>query len=224
VTVTLLFDIDGTLVRTGGAGKAAMEMALRNGFGIRDINDTVPYSGRTDPAITTDLLTVHDIAPTPPNLARLRQHYLDALPDALQNRPGHVCPGVRELIAELQSTSQVRLGLLTGNIEAGAMLKLQSFDLWKPFAFGGFGDKHIDRAEVAREAVREAEAKYGAIDPATIWVIGDTPHDVSAGRAIGAKTLAVCTGWEKREDLERCAPDLLLNDLSQMKLLPGEWF
>src|SRR5689334_17864004 len=90
----LLFDIDGTLVRTGGAGKTAMETGLREEFGIHEIRDVVPYSGRTDRAIGRDLLAVHGIDPTPANQARLQEAYLSRLPAALRTHSGNVCPGI----------------------------------------------------------------------------------------------------------------------------------
>src|SRR5262249_20093126 len=92
----LLFDIDGTLVRTGGAGKAAMEAALRDEFGVREIRDVVAYSGRTDRAIGRDLLTVHGIEPTPANQAKLQAAYLAHLPPSLKRLGGVVCPGIHE--------------------------------------------------------------------------------------------------------------------------------
>src|SRR5687768_5470909 len=97
----ILFDIDGTLVRTGGAGKAAMEAGLVAAFGVKDLRDEVPYSGRTDTAITRDLLRVHRIEPTPENQKKLRESYLAQLPNSLKAKGGTVCPGVRELLAAI---------------------------------------------------------------------------------------------------------------------------
>src|SRR5262245_1452946 len=115
----LLFDIDGTLIRTGGAGKAAMEAALRDEFGIAEIRDVVPYSGRTDRAISRDLLRVHDIDPNAANQVRLQTAYLAHLPPSLTKLGGVVCPGVLGLLGELRPRPGVVLGLLTGNIRAG---------------------------------------------------------------------------------------------------------
>ncbi len=116
----ILFDIDGTLVRTGGAGKLAMESALVSAFGVTELRDVVKYSGRTDTAITRDLLHVHGIDPTAENQKRLRDEYLARLPGSLTAKGGEVCPGVPELLAALAGKPGVVMGLLTGNVRAGA--------------------------------------------------------------------------------------------------------
>ena len=220
----LLFDIDGTLVRTGGAGKAAMESALRAAFGVRVISDTVPYSGRTDRAIARDLLTVHDINPTPANQDRLRDTYLAHLPSCLKQYGGAVCPGVNELLAELSTRPGVVLGLLTGNIRQGASHKLAHFGLWDFFACGGFGDEHFDRDDVARTAIAEVRTHLGRDFAASdVWVIGDTPLDVKCARAVGARAVAVATGWHPIEELQGHAPDLTLADLSNPEELLRVW-
>lgn len=210
---TILFDIDGTLVRTGGAGKAAMEDALRAVFGITRLKDEVEYSGKTDRAIGRELLAVHDLPVTPENATALQDAYLAHLPHSLRQRGGEVCPGVRPLIDALRG--KMPLGLLTGNVRAGARHKLGHFGLWDHFAFGGFGDDHFDRDDVARMALAELRAHAGAhIDAADVWVIGDTPLDVKCARAIGAKAVAVATGWHPLDELAAHSPDVLLTDLS----------
>jgi phosphoglycolate phosphatase len=220
----ILFDIDGTLVRTGGAGKAAMEAGLRTAFGLTAIRDEVPYSGRTDVAISQDLLRVHGIEPTRENRLRLQQSYLAQLPESLKARGGTVCPGVRELLAAVAGRSGVVLGLLTGNVRAGAERKLGHFGLWDFFACGGFGDHHLDRDDVARSALGSAREHVGRdVDPADVWVIGDTPLDVSCARAIGAKAVAVATGWHPLDELAGCAPDLIFGDLSDHTQLLAAW-
>jgi len=215
----LLFDIDGTLVRTGGAGKLAMEAALCEEFGLELVAEEVPYSGRTDLAIGRDLLTAHGIAPTPANRAKLTEGYLARLPAALASRPGTVCPGVGELLAGLRPRADVLLGLLTGNIRRGAERKLGHFGLWHHFTVGGFGDDHDDRDDVARTALKAIETHVGgAVKPADVWVIGDTPLDVQCARAIGANAVTVATGWHPHDELCACNPDVALTDLSD----PGE--
>jgi phosphoglycolate phosphatase-like HAD superfamily hydrolase len=214
----LLFDIDGTLVRTNGAGKAAMEGALRDAFGVENILDVVPYSGRTDPAIGHDLLRVHGLPVTPENLQRLTSEYLQRLPAALDQFGGIVLPGVRELIGELRRRDDVRLGLLTGNVIAGATIKLSFFGLWSSFGFGGFGDGRVHRDDVAREALIQAKQR-GPVALDRCWVIGDSPHDVSCTRSIGAKALAVATGWHSLDDLAKCDPDHAIPNLSDTDAL-----
>src|SRR5215213_4822239 len=187
----ILFDIDGTLVRTGGAGKAAMEAGLVAAFGVKEIRDVVTYSGRTDTAITRDLLGVHGIEPTPANQQKLREAYLDHLPNSLKTKGGTVCPGIPQLLGAVRGKPGVVLGLLTGNVRLGASHKLGFFGLWEHFTCGGFGDDHHERDDVARAALAHAREHVGrAVDPSEVWVIGDTPLDVSCARAIGAKAVA----------------------------------
>jgi len=220
----LLFDIDGTLVRTGGAGKAAMEGALRTAFGVKELNDTVPYSGRTDRAISRDLLTVHGIDPTPENQKRLTETYLEMLPSELNSKGGEVCPGILEILSEAKRHESVLLGLLTGNVRRGAAKKLGHFDLWNHFTVGGFGDDHFDRDDVARSAVAAVQAHVGQdVNFTDLWIIGDTPLDVQCARAVGAKVIAVATGWNPLSELEACQPDVVLEDLSNTRDLMRMW-
>ncbi len=220
----ILFDIDGTLVRTGGAGKAAMEDALRAAFGVAEVRDGVPYAGRTDRAIARDLLLLHGIEPSLPQIHRLQEAYLQRLPLMLQQRGGNVCPGVPELLRRLEQQPQVVLGLLTGNIRRGAEQKLAHFGLWEYFCGGGFGDDFLDRDDVARSAVADIERRLGRrVRPQEIWVVGDTPLDVQCARAIGARAVAVATGWHPPAALAACQPDHLLPDLTAAEPLLSLW-
>ncbi len=220
----LLFDIDGTLVRTGGAGKAAMEAGLRAAFGVPELRDVVPYSGRTDRAIGRDLLVVHGIEPSLANQIRLQEAYLSHLPGSLATLGGMVCPGIAELLRHLHPRQDVLLGLLTGNVRTGAKHKLGHFGLWDYFACGGFGDEHYDRDDVARMAIAEVNAHLGRnVATSDVWVIGDTPLDVKCARAIGAKVVAVATGWHPVDELANHNPDFLLADLSNPNELLRLW-
>jgi phosphoglycolate phosphatase-like HAD superfamily hydrolase len=221
----LLFDIDGTLVRTGGAGKAAMEAALRAAFGIGDVRGDIPYGGRTDRAIAGDLLALHGRDPSAANVARLHAAYLDHLPAALRAGRGEICPGVAELLPRLAGRADVRLGLLTGNTRRGAERKLAHFGLWDYFPVGGFGDDHTDRDDVARSAVAAVSAHVGlAVDPAAVWVIGDTPLDVRCARAVGANAVVVATGWTPIAELHATGADVVLEHLADLAKLPAVWF
>lgn len=220
----ILFDIDGTLVRTGGAGKLAMESALAQAFDVKEFHDKVPYSGRTDVAIGRDLLRVHDIEPTPENQRTLRDAYLANLPNSLRKKGGTVCPGIPELLAAIAGQPGVVLGLLTGNVRQGAQVKLDHFGLWGFFACGGFGDEHHDRDDVARSALACVREHVGRqVDPSEVWVIGDTPLDVSCARAIGANVVAVATGWHPLEELADHRPDFMFKDLSDHTELLTVW-
>lgn len=210
----ILFDIDGTLLSSGGAGKAAMERALTTAFGVPGHSEGVPYSGRTDRAIGRDLFRLHSVDLTPDNWQRFLNDYLGHLPGCLSRGEGRVLPGIAALLEHLQQLGHVTLGLLTGNIREGARLKLSHFDLYHHFAFGGFGDDHHERDDVARMALAFAHQHLGVERVEEVWVIGDTPLDVSCARAIGARVAAVATGWHSRDDLAAARPDLLLTDLS----------
>ena len=180
----LLFDIDGTLIRSGGAGKAAMEAGLRNAFGVKEIRDRVSYSGRTDPGIGRELLALHEIEPSDANLQKLHDAYLASLPEMLLRRGGTVLPGIDGALRRERRGAVV--GLLTGNIRRGAEIKLKHFGLWQHFAFGGFADGLPNRDDVARQGWRKRKRHVGKpINPCDVWVIGDTPLDVQCARAIG---------------------------------------
>jgi phosphoglycolate phosphatase len=217
----LLFDIDGTLVRTGGAGKAAVERALVEHFGVTELLDKVPYSGRTDPAILADVLRVHDLPVTATNIREFAEAYLARLPACLATIRGDVCPGIPALLHLVRHRP---LGLLTGNAKRGAQLKLEHFELWHHFRFGGFGDHHTDRDDVARSAIAAVIEQIGPIDPQHVWVIGDTPLDVSCARAIGARAVAVATGWTAIDELQATGADLVLESLDDLTRLPATWF
>jgi phosphoglycolate phosphatase-like HAD superfamily hydrolase len=209
-----LFDIDGTLLNSGGAGKAAIEAALVEEFEVT-LSVQVPYSGRTDRAIGRDLLRLHGVEPTPANWQRLVRGYLSRLPASLTANRGTVCRGIPALLEALAARDRVAVGLLTGNIREGARLKLGHFSLFHHFAFGGFGDEHFERDDVAREALAAVRAHvHHEHSPDRIWVIGDTPLDVQCARAIGARAVAVATGWHSVDQLRAAQPDLLLTDLS----------
>jgi phosphoglycolate phosphatase-like HAD superfamily hydrolase len=211
--IACLFDIDGTLLASGGAGKAALELAFTEIFGIA-LRVQIPYSGRTDRAIARDLLRSHEIDDSHDNWQRLLAGYLARLPDSLNRHNGRVLPGILAVLAALRQRADVAIGLLTGNVRAGARVKLGHYGLFDHFAFGGFGDHHFDRDDVAREALDAVRSHLGQTAPKQIWVIGDTPLDVQCARAIGAKVVAVATGIHTLEQLRDAQPDLTLADLA----------
>jgi phosphoglycolate phosphatase len=218
-----LFDIDGTLLSSGGAGKAALEAAFSQEFGV-PLRHHVPYAGRTDRAIMRDLFRLHDMDDSAANTGRLMEAYLARLPASLTAHQGRVLPGIAALLDWLATTGRFSIGLLTGNIRAGAKVKLGHYGLYDRFAFGGFGDHHFDRDDVAREAHAQIHAHLGRpVASDKIWVIGDTPLDVKCARAIGARVVAVATGQHSVAQLQAAAPDVVLADLSDHRELLSRW-
>ena len=222
---TILFDIDGTLLHSGGAGQAGVERALAEEFGVTAPTDGIPTAGRTDRGIARDLIQFHQLEESEATYERLLRAYLRVLPLELTARDGGVYPGVREVLARLSSRSDVRLGLLTGNYREAAWQKLRHYELDHHFHFGGFGDEHAHRDDVARQAFADAQSHQAPspIDASKLWVIGDTPADVQCGRAIGARVIAVATGMFTREELEPTQPDHLFDDLRDVDTVLELW-
>ena len=210
-----LFDIDGTLIDAGGAGQEAMEASLAHEFGASGPVSGIHTAGRTDRAIAMDLFQFHGIDVNDEHWSRYQQTYFRLLPNSLKTRSGVVLPGVRSLLERLKPRDDLQLGLLTGNFAEGAKLKLSHYGLSDHFTFGGFGDEHLDRDDVARDAFQKVRGRLPTIETDSIWVIGDTPSDIRCGRAIGAKVVAVATGVFGAHELEPHRPDILLNDLSE---------
>jgi len=210
----ILFDIDGTLINTGGAGRAALESALLREFGV-DSPHKVPVMGRTDLGITKSLFESHEIEDSEENWRRFCETYLDVLPGTLPTKPGRVLPCVDEALQQLSGEDNVELGLLTGNLAEGAAIKLDYFGIYKYFegGCGGFGDHSIDRDDVARSALASAEERFPGIEPSQLWVVGDTPLDIQCARAINARCIALTTGTFSREELAEHNADLLLDSL-----------
>jgi phosphoglycolate phosphatase-like HAD superfamily hydrolase len=218
-------DIDGTLVLTGGAGQTAFARTLAEDFGIETIDGSVPFAGRSDRAITMDLFRSHGVAATDENWERFRVGYLSRLQDALATHNGHVLPGVPGLLSALAARGDVALGLLTGNLREGARKKLSYYGLWEHFPFGGFGDEHMERCEIAAAALAAARMHLamgsnnnGASEAnGQIVVIGDTLHDISCGRSIGARCVAVPTGHTSADTLRGGEPDALVATLEDVE-------
>lgn len=222
----VLFDIDGTLVDTAGAGRRAMEYAFRETFGIDAFRDAeaVAYAGRTDPVIFESLVAAFRIAPEAFREGRddLVRRFIAGLEREMR-RPDpqrRLLPGVRPLLETLEGMPSVHLGLLTGNLEAGARAKLEPFGLNRFFPAGGFASDHPDRRQIARIALRKLSEVAGtSFRPAQVTVVGDTPHDVDCARANGFRAVAVDSGWVPRELLEQARPDALLDDLGASHVL-----
>lgn len=217
----LLFDIDGTLLNSGGSGQAAMEAVLAREFGASGPVEGIPTAGRTDRAITRDLFAYYGIPDEPDAWRRFHEAYFAELPQHLAGKQGVVLPGVRPLLRTLAEREGVTLGLLTGNLARAARVKLEHFELHSHFAFGGYGDIHADRDDVARQARLEVRLRLPEVPDEKIWVIGDTPADIRCARAINARVLAVATGIFTSDELSPHEPDVLLEDLSDLAAVLG---
>ncbi|NOX55014.1 MAG: HAD hydrolase-like protein [Planctomycetes bacterium] len=210
-----LFDIDGTLLDTGGAGLAAMQAALQSEFGVRLEEGRIPTAGRTDRAIVLDMMACFGIPESDETLSRFTAAYLQHLRMTLHQRRGLVLPGVPELLRRLHEHPHVHVGLLTGNFREGARLKLEHYGLYHYFQFGGFGDRARDRNDVAREALVEVHRHLdGKVSLERIWVVGDTPADVECGRAIGARVIAVGTGIVPNSQVQAAGPDFFFKSFA----------
>lgn len=213
----VLFDIDGTLLTSGGAGERALRRGFQERFGIDDDLAKVEIAGRTDSGIARQILASHGLDETPENLTAFFDGYLHFLTEELAASPGKLLPGILPLLEALKERSDIVLALLTGNLERGAELKLTHYGVWHYFEFGAYADDHHDRDQLGHFARARAEEKHGVeFPPERIFVLGDTPHDVSCARAIGAKAVAIATGKFTRAQLGACAPDFLFDDLSDV--------
>lgn len=215
----VLFDIDGTLIKTGGAGEKAFGKVCEQEFNVPDATRHLHFAGRTDPSIVRDFFKQFAIPPTPENFTRFFSAYVIWLEKMLAALEGSVLPGVRELIAGFQSLPhRPVVGLLTGNIKQGAQLKLKHYRLSDEFAMGGFGDDHEDRNQIAVIARDRGAKLIGTqLRGEEILVIGDTPRDVECGRAIEAKVMAVATGIFSVEQLRACKPEWVVANLDGVK-------
>ena len=209
-----LFDIDGTLITSGGAGEAALIEAMALRFGVNEDLQGITVAGATDALIARLLLEKHGILVTPENTAALLDSYLHHLARSVPRHPGRVLPGIIPLLDALKQRPEAVLALLTGNMVKGAEIKLSHYGVWDYFPFGAFADDHNDRNELGKFAQARATEKHGiCFQPGQIFVIGDTPRDIECGRAIGARTVAIATGIYDRNSLAEHSPDFLFDDL-----------
>jgi phosphoglycolate phosphatase-like HAD superfamily hydrolase len=225
----VLFDIDGTLVLTGGAGLRAMNRACAeivgpaadaSGAGAAEAREAlsgIPVAGRTDWIILHDTLLRLGLQLDDDLLGRLRERYVAHLREEI-DRPGTgfhgTLPGVPSLLEALRPREDVVLGLLTGNFKDGARIKLERFDLWRFFRCGAFGDDSPDRNALVPVALGRAEAcGIPRFEPADVIVVGDTPHDVACAMAVGAVPVGVATGNFSSDELRACGAEIVFETL-----------
>lgn len=227
-----LFDIDGTLVSMGGAAREAFVRALAETVGRDVVADGVSFGGKTDPQIARELLARNGVgedrmqAAIDETVRRYLVHFERGLPRA---RGARLLPGVRELLEALAGRNDVATALLTGNVEPGARLKLGFFDLGRHFDFtvSAFGSDHHDRYELPAIVLERARRRFGSqVTGTDLVILGDSEHDVLCGRAVGARSLAVATGWTPAAALEALGPHRLFADFSDtgevLRAIAGE--
>jgi phosphoglycolate phosphatase len=232
----LLFDIDGTLILTGGAGGRAMTRAFEATYGLVDALKRVDLAGRTDRIIISDALSDAGLSFEEHRLEEFRRVYCTFLREELPRDlapkangipqatgSGHATgaptargalPGVRALLDALAVRDDVSLALLTGNFSQSAEIKLEYFDLWRYFAWGAYGEDAFERHHLLPIALDRHRAREAPIDAGDVVVIGDTPHDIHCARSGGARVVAVATGNYPASALGAHHPDVLLDDLS----------
>ncbi|NIR51909.1 HAD family hydrolase [candidate division KSB1 bacterium] len=213
----LLFDVDLTLVNTGGAGRRAMARAFKDIFQKDDGMEKINFAGRTDRAIFRDALTLWGLQWQHSLEERFKRTYLEYLQTEIRkpNPKEHIEPGVLQLLQVLSNRSDVTLGLLTGNWRSGAKIKLEHFNLFHYFRLGAFADDSENRNKLPEAAVKRFEKMFNAeLRPEDVYIIGDTPLDVACARSFAARSVAVATGFFSFEELQASKPDFLFKDLS----------
>jgi phosphoglycolate phosphatase-like HAD superfamily hydrolase len=217
----ILFDVDGTLINTGGAGGRAFSRAMEKVCGVPDPLKSVRLDGKTDHLILREALAVAGRQNEPHLEDRLFQEYVSLLEIELaSSRSEHeVLPGVLDLLERLEADSRFILGLGTGNVEPGARAKLEPGGLNRFFGFGGFGSDHLDRTELIKTAIERGLERDSRDSFEAVIVIGDTPRDIIHGHEAGAAVLAVSTGSYSLPELKRRNPEWVLTDLKETELV-----
>jgi phosphoglycolate phosphatase len=190
-------------------------VALRNKFGINNLLDGIDYAGRTDRWIMRQIFAKVGLPATEENFIDYSRAYIEALPAEMRNPRTCLLPGVAALLKEISQCDHIAQGLLTGNLQEGAKVKLGHHGIWDYFRFGAFADDAEHRNDLGLHALRRAgESRGVAFAPESVWIVGDTPHDIECARFVGANSLAVATGLHSFEELACHRPTALLGDLS----------
>ena len=216
----LLFDIDGTLITTGGAGYRAIKKAVEATLGVERALEGIPVAGRTDSIILRDAVEAIDGRELTIELRdRIRDNYMGLLRteiDLVGGGPG-VLPGVRDLLGRVADDPAYHVALLTGNFSQTAEIKLGYFDLWRHFAWGAWGEDAVHRNDLLPVALARYRERTGDdIAPAEVVIIGDTPNDVEVAKVGGARSVAVTTGQFDRQALLDAGADVVFHDLSDV--------
>jgi phosphoglycolate phosphatase-like HAD superfamily hydrolase len=215
----ILFDIDGTLIRSGGAGARALERAMEIALDLERVTAGFSFAGMTDRRIFRRMLEANGYAPSEDLIDRVLEHYPEILRQEIARAESYrVNPGMDEGLQALALAGRGdwAVGLGTGNVEAGARIKLERADLNRHFPFGGFGCDAEDRAELLRVGAERGAARLGrSLEECSVLVVGDTPLDVAAAHAIGARCLALATGGATLEALAEAGADHLFASMAE---------
>ncbi|MGQ9859716.1 MAG: HAD family hydrolase [Thermodesulfobacteriota bacterium] len=211
----VLFDIDGTLIDTQGAGVRALARAVETFGGDHIDLRALDMAGRTDLSIMREVLAMNSMSSEDGHVGSLAELYLGYLKEEVAARPGRVMPGVRELLSALSREKGIHLGLLTGNLEQGAKLKLSAHGLDVFFSVGAFGDEHEDRGELVPLAIESLFRIKGMwVSSRQCVIVGDTPRDVDCAKRNGSPCIGVATGKHSQQDLCASGAQLVIPDLS----------
>ena len=219
----LLFDIDGTILHTNGAGTRAANRAFEKIYGHAGAMDGVDAAGKTDPLILREMfvnMLARDYAPDEPE--KIYAEYVIYLEEEVRKSPIDIMPGIPRLLENLSSRNDLMLSIATGNIELGARIKLRRAGLDAHFRTGGFGSDSETRKDLISIAIERSKAHLsGGEDFDKVFVIGDTPHDIVHGRAAGAVTVAVATGRYTSAELSEHGPDHIFEHLADYESVIG---
>jgi phosphoglycolate phosphatase len=213
----VLWDIDGTLITTGGAGAIAWQRAFQELYDVEANIDEHTRAGMTDPEITEIIFAeVVGREGTPEEHAAVVERYLSYMPEAVAESPGYrVMPGIEEILPRLAEAGVVQ-GIVSGNVEPAARIKLERADLNRYLSFGGFGSDARDRTEVTRHAIeRGGEAAGAPLDLAATISVGDTPRDITAGHGAGIRVVGVATGSYSIAEQEEAGADWAIADVTE---------
>ena len=218
----LLFDIDGTLIRTDGVGKRGLNRAFEALYGSPNIMGDILLAGQTDDKIMKNAYAAAGMNFSYQELSRFKKVYFDIIAEEMQ-KDGHdraLMPGIAELLPELERRPDTFLGLLTGNWEKSGRIKIDYFGLNSFFPFGAFADDSPERADLVPIGMRRFTDKYGLeLEPKDVFVIGDTPADVYCTKPHSVVSVAVAAAFHSLEELAACEPDILLQDFSDVNAL-----
>ena len=214
-----LFDIDGTILLTGGAGAVALNTVFSDRYGLDGAMDQVRAGGKTDPLIVREIFTTRlGREPTRDEIDMVLADYVPLLRAAIaQTTDFRTMPSIFDVLDYLSAQPGVHLGIATGNVREGAKAKLDYINLWERFPIGGFGDDAADRPGLVQHAIDRGRAHTGLeLHTSQIVIVGDTVLDVTAAQACNARVVAVATGFTDRDTLDASRPDATFDTLAEL--------